>query len=239
MKKRSITSIIVFLVALTAPCPDGLSQTQTRIYTSHERKQDEKEQREPSKTERRLTDEQADSLAFEKALNAIKQLNFVLEADYISSARMGTTYVDNGTNFVSVSDDRAVVQISPRSDIGGLNGVGGITLEGTASNIVMKTDKKGNVTVNLNVQGAGISASIHIAIPQGSNRATATVSPNYRSNATTLGGRLLPSEESNVFEGAIKTVTKKAPASRPAGRNTLRRADLQGLSPFHVPPLDL
>ena len=60
MKKRSITSIIVFLVALTAPCPDGLSQTQTRIYTSHERKQDEKEQREPSKTERRLTDEQAD-----------------------------------------------------------------------------------------------------------------------------------------------------------------------------------
>ncbi len=142
MKKRSITSIIVFLVALTAPCPDGLSQTQTRIYTSHERKQDEKEQREPSKTERRLTDEQADSLAFEKALNAIKQLNFVLEADYISSARMGTTYVDNGTNFVSVSDDRAVVQISPRSDIGGLNGVGGITLEGTASNIVMKTDKK-------------------------------------------------------------------------------------------------
>lgn len=201
MKKRSITSIIVFLVALTAPCPDGLSQTQTCIYTSHERKQDEKEQREPSKTERRLTDEQADSLAFEKALNAIKQLNFVLEADYISSARMGTTYVDNGTNFVSVSDDRAVVQISPRSDIGGLNGVGGITLEGTASNIVMKTDKKGNVTVNLNVQGAGISASIHIAIPQGSNRATATVSPNYSSNATTLGGRLLPSEESNVFEG--------------------------------------
>lgn len=93
------------------------------------------------------------------------------------------------------------MQISPRSDIGGLNGVGGITLEGTASNIVMKTDKKGNVTVNLNVQGAGISASIHIAIPQGSNRATATVSPNYSSNATTLGGRLLPSEESNVFEG--------------------------------------
>ena len=141
-----------------------------------------------------------DSVNYADAVKALEELDFVLEADRIVFKRGETAFVTSNTNFVSLSDDKAVVQIAPFNG-GGPNGVGGITVEGRASNIRMKTDKKGNITFSMSVMGTGISATVDLSLPKGTNRASVTVNPNLNSNRVTLDGRLLPKERSSVFKG--------------------------------------
>lgn len=97
-------------------------------------------------------------------------------------------------------DDKTVVQVAPFNG-GGPNGVGGITVEGRASDIKLKTDKRGNTYFTMNVLGNGISAMVTISMAKGSNRASVTVNPNFNSNRITLNGILIPAEESRVFKG--------------------------------------
>lgn len=103
-------------------------------------------------------------------------------------------------NFISLSDEEAVIQIAPFFD-GGPNGVGGITLEGRASNIKLRTDKKGNVTLSMSVFGTGLSATVDVHLAKNSYMASVTVDPNLNSNRVTLYGILLPSNKSEVFKG--------------------------------------
>lgn len=122
---------------------------------------------------------------------SLEKLDFVVEADKLIFKHGETAYVTLNTNFFSLSDDQAVVQIAPFNS-GGPNGVGGITLEGRASNIKMKTDKKGNISFSMSVIGNGISANVSLSLPQGSHRATVTVNPNFSSNRITFSGYLVP-----------------------------------------------
>ena len=94
-----------------------------------------------------------------------------------------------------------MVQISFDASEPGLNGVGGITVEGTVSSYKMKQDKKGYTYLNFDVLGASISAKIDIYLMPESNRASVTVYPNLNSNKVTLTGVLKPAEKSNVFKG--------------------------------------
>ena len=68
-------------------------------------------------------------------------------------------------------------------------------------NIEMKTDKKGNVTFSMMVQGVAVSANVTIRMVKGTNKCTATVSPNFNSNRISFTGYLYPSDQSNVFKG--------------------------------------
>lgn len=76
-----------------------------------------------------------------------------------------------------------------------------MTVDGTVSGYDPKVDKKGNLSLSMNVMGAGISARIDIYLPKGSNRASITISPNFNSNRLTLNGVILPASRSNVFKG--------------------------------------
>ena len=64
-----------------------------------------------------------------------------------------------------------------------------------------KTDKKGNVTFSMMVQGVAVSANVTIRMVKGTNKCTATVSPNFNSNRISFSGYLYPSDQSNVFKG--------------------------------------
>lgn len=141
-----------------------------------------------------------DSVSFVRAVEAIKNHDFVLEADRLVFKRGETAYVSSGTNFVSLKGDEAVVQVAP-FNVGGPNGVGGVTVEGRASDMELKTDKNGNVFFSMNVLGSGISASVYLSLPVGGNNATVTVDPNFSSNRITLSGTLLPTEQSSVYQG--------------------------------------
>lgn len=179
------------------------AQTERRIYTSSEL-----QSLQSKKTESKLTKEQKkqleamqDSIDHANAIKALETLDFVMEADQLVFKRGQTAYVSSNTNFISLSDDKAVVQVSPFNAVAGPNGVGGITLDGKASNIRIKTDKKGNTTFTMNVMGAGISAIVTIRLYEGGNNASVDVNPNFNSNRVTLNGKLLPTELSSVYKG--------------------------------------
>ena len=107
----------------------------------------------------------------------------------------------SNTNFVGLDGDKAVVQVAFNVPFSGPNGLGGITVDGNASNYKVKTDKKGNIHVSMNVMGIGISAQVNIDIPYGSNNATVDILPNFNSSHMTLSGQILPLKKANVFKG--------------------------------------
>ncbi len=158
---------------------------------------DEKAQR--RETEKRI-EAIKDSIRAAEAFRALEQSDFVLEADRLSFKHGETAYVTSSTNFISLTGDKAVIQIAPFPG-GGPNGVGGITLEGRATNVKLKTDKKGNSTLTMNVSGAALSASVSLSLPKNSYTASVTVNSNFRSRRVTLYGTLLPTAKSDIFKG--------------------------------------
>ena len=152
------------------------------VYAQSEKRIDTKEKQE-NVNSRELKKQLAaiqDSINYKNAVSALEKSNFVLEADQLLFKRGGTAFVSSNTNFVSLSDNRAIVQVAPFNG-GGPNGVGGITVEGSASNVKVQTDKKGNTTLSMNVMGTGISATVNIFLFKGSNYASVVISPNYNS----------------------------------------------------------
>lgn len=132
---------------------------------------------------------------------ALTQNNFVLEAERITFRRGRPAYVNPSTNFISLQDNKAIIQIAFTSKNGGPNGIGGITLDGNASNIKMKTDKKGDILYNMSVIGNRLSAQVQFKVIKGTNKCIATITPDLSGNMTTFIGYLYKKEDSNVFKG--------------------------------------
>lgn len=137
----------------------------------------------------------------EKAIQALNERKFVLEADRIDFKYGNFAYVSSSTNFISMNGDKATIQMAFNSPYAGPNGIGGITVDGNASNVKMETDKKGVVTFSMMVQGIGVSANVFIRIYKGDNKCDAVVTPNFNSNRISFRGSLYQEEDSNVFKG--------------------------------------
>lgn len=142
-----------------------------------------------------------DSLAGVQAVVAIKNNDFVLEANSITFRGGHTTFVSSIKNFISLKGDRAVVQIAPSDYVSGPNGLGGITVEGNVTGKKTRVDKKGNTRMSFNVSGIGINAQVEINTFKGTNKASARVTPNFNSNTLWLDGIIVPYEASDVVEG--------------------------------------
>lgn len=160
------------------------------------------ETRELTKKEKKALQARMDSLQYVQAEQAINEKAFVLEADRVVFKRGESAYVNSNTNFVSVEDGRAVVQVSFNVPSAGPNGIGGVTVEGDYSKYDVKKSKKGDVSLSMSVTGTGISASVDIMLYKGSNKATVTILPNFNSNRMTLEGKILPLSKSRVFKGS-------------------------------------
>lgn len=158
--------------------------------------------RELTKAEKKALQERIDSLQYVEAERAMNNRAFTLEANQVMFKYGQTAYVASNTNFVSVKGNHAVVQTAFNIPVSGLNGLGGVTVEGSFSNYDLKKDKKGNVTLSLDVMGVGISARVDITLYQGSNQAIVNIIPNFNSNNMTLKGIILPVEKSSVFKGS-------------------------------------
>ena len=146
--------------------------------------------------------EAAEQMAlFEQGVQALKEKDFVLEAERVEFKRGQFVYVTPSTNFVSMKGDRATIQLAFNTAATGPNGIGGITVDGSASNIEMNTEKKVNVTFSMIVLVVAVSANVTIRMVKGTNKCTATVNPNFNSNRISFTGYLYPSDQSNVFKG--------------------------------------
>lgn len=159
------------------------------------------EERELTKDEKKALQERIDNFLHDEAEEALNKRAFTLEADQVIFKYGQTAHVTSNTNFVSVKDDRAVVQTAFNIPVSGPNGLGGVTVEGTFSDYELKKDKKGNISLALNVMGTGISARVDITLYKGSNKATVSITPNFNSNRMTLNGVIVPIEKSSVFKG--------------------------------------
>ena len=161
----------------------------------------QEETRELTREEKKALQAEIDSLQFAEAARALNNRAFTLEADKVVFKYGQTAYVTSNTNFVSVHDDQATVQVAFNIPISGLNGLGGVTVEGSFSKYDLHKDKKGNVTLSINVMGTGISARVDITLYAGSNEATVNILPNFSSNRLTLNGVIVPLHKSQVFKG--------------------------------------
>lgn len=143
----------------------------------------------------------ADAVSYDDAVAALKAQKFVLEANQVMFRNGQTAFVTSNTNFVLVNQGRGTVQVAFNTVYPGPNGIGGVTVDGTVSEMKMSTDKRGNINCNFSIQGIGISAQIFLTLTNGGNNATVTISPNFNSNTMTLSGNLLPLNQSNIFKG--------------------------------------
>ena len=204
--RKIILTLMVFGAGLSAIAQNtyGLDGGNTRATKRQKAMsawhQDMAEFRARTEQERQLN-ALADSLAYVQGRAALTNRDFVLEATSVTFKNGTTAFVNSTTNFISLKGNKAVVQISPSVMASGPNGVGGVTVEGTVSDLQVRTDNKGRTTLSMNVMGIGINAQVEVYMYEGTNRASATVYPNFNSNTLWIQGSIVPYENSNVFEG--------------------------------------
>ena len=204
--RKIILTLLVLSAGLSAIAQNtyGLDDSKARATKRQKAMsawhQDMAEFRARSASERQLS-ALADSLAYVQGRAALVNRDFVLEAESVTFKNGATAFVNSTTNFISLKGNKAVVQISPSSFASGPNGVGGVTVEGNVTDLQVRTDGKGRTTLSMNVMGIGINAQVEVYMYPGTNRASATVYPNFNSNTVWIQGDIVPYENSNVFEG--------------------------------------
>ena len=154
------------------------------------RRAERKTQRDAERAKLRAEEQVQDMAAYQQAVQALKNKQFVLSA-----------FVTSNTNFVLMNGNRATVQTAFNTPYPGPNGIGGVTVDGNSSDMKMNVDKKGNVNCSFSVQGIGISAQVFITMSNGDNNASVTISPNFSNNNLTLNGNIIPLDQSNIFKG--------------------------------------
>ncbi len=178
-----------------------LVSASTMLVAQESSREIRKAERDAERAKMKAEENAANALAYQQAVQALKDKQFVLEADQVIFRNGQSAFVSTTTNFVMMNEQRATVQIAFNTAYPGPNGIGGVTVDGTASDMQMTTDKRGNVNCNFSVQGIGISAQVFISLTNGGNNATVTVNPNFNSNTLTLNGNLVPLNQSDVFKG--------------------------------------
>ena len=206
--KRVLLTFMVIVAGLAMTAPDASAQSGNRNGRADSGQsrmdawqKDMAEFRERSE-ERRQLEVLTDSIASVQAFAAVKNQDFVLEAQTVQFRNGSTVFVNSMTNFISVKGNRAVVQISPSDFAAGPNGVGGVTVDGMVSGQEYRVGKKGFATYSFNVMGIGINAQVEIYLTPGTNQASATIYPNFNSNTVWLQGNIVPYENSRVIEGS-------------------------------------
>ena len=201
--KKVLLALMAIVAGLSVTALDSNAQNnlQTKMQQDREKWEQEMAQFRARSEQRRELNELADSIAGVQAAAAVQNRDFVLEADQVTFKNGYTAFVDSSTSFISVKGNRAVVQISPSNFSAGPNGVGGVTVDGTISGMQRMVDKKGRTTLSFNVTGIGINAQIEVYMTPGTNRASATIYPNFNSNTVWIEGNIVPYQNSDVFEG--------------------------------------
>ena len=165
------------------------------------RRADRKAERDAERAKLRAEEQVQDMAAYQQAVQALKNKQFVLEANQVIFRNGMSSFVTSNTNFVLMNGNRATLQTAFNTPYPGPNGIGGVTVDGSTSDMQITTDKRGNVNCQFSIQGIGISAQIFISLTNGGNNATVTISPNFNSNTMTLSGNLVPLDQSNIFKG--------------------------------------
>ena len=196
------------ILLMTALLFFAVSAVQAQSTDKQSKKEARKEAKAQAKAQRDAQRDAQDALvkteemqAFLAAKQAIVARDFVLEGSQIMFRSGQSFFVNSYTNFISLQGDQATVQIVSMQG-NGLNGFGGVTVEGTISNARYNVANNGDVSFSFSVSGPQISATVDITLPHGTNSAMAAIQPNFSGQRMTMNGKLLPYEDSKVLRGA-------------------------------------
>ena len=190
--------IILLLMGLFLfPAMELLAQQQVQSQTQIQ-ELTKKQIRKMKRDQRRHARQVANMDAFNAAVGAIKDNNWVLMANTLYGRRGNAIPVSDNTNFIQFKDNTVYVQLA-FNGIAGPNGLGGITVQGSPSQIKSSTDKYGNITYSFYVNGTALTAQIVINLSYGDNYAQATVYPMMNNNNLTFSGILVPTSQSSIF----------------------------------------
>lgn len=129
----------------------------------------------------------------------LENQRFVLEADRLRDRRGNIANVSSTINFVASDSINGVIQIGNNWYVG-LNGVGGITVEGGVSNYTLShNDKNNTYYVAYNIQSTTGTYDVRMTVFQ-EGRAEATISSNWPGQLTYVG-YLVPPHHSKVYKG--------------------------------------
>ncbi len=189
---------ILFMAALLSLlCGEVVMAQMTR----QERREAWKEARAQRRAEQKALEEVQDSVAFIKAVEALKSGNWVLEADNVVFRNGMLRFVSSNTNYVAVQNGEGTVQTAFNNFVYSPNGLGGVTVQGQVSDQKISQDKDGNIFMNFSIFGGSISATLNLTLTGGTNEASVYISPNFNGNTLTMNGNLVPYDEATVFEG--------------------------------------
>ena len=140
-----------------------------------------------------------DSVYHLKALNAIKQRYFVIQATQVGNMYGQVTMgLDDNTNFLLIQGDKGIFQVSISYVHPGPNGLGGITLHGNVGKMDIREDKKGNITTSFNMNGSQMSGHVSISMSKGSDMVWVTIDPTMGGGRITMRGRLVPYRNDDI-----------------------------------------
>lgn len=189
---------ILFVAALLSIFCGEMVMAQT---TRQERREAWKEARAQRRAEEKALEAVQDSVAFLKAVEALKAGNWVLEADNVVFRNGMLRFVSSNTNYVAVQNGEGTVQTAFDNFVYSPNGLGGVTVQGQVSDQKISQDKDGNIYMNFSVFGGAISATLNLTLTVGTNEASIYISPNFNGNNLTMNGNLVPYDEATIFEG--------------------------------------
>ena len=134
---------VLFLAALLLVCFSGVTNAQTRKQREDAKREAWKKERQ----EKKALEAQQDSVSFMKAIDALKNGSFVLEADNVVFRNGIMRFVSSNTNYVEVNDGQGIIQTAFTNFVYNWspNGLGGVTVQGSVNGISMRQDKDGNI----------------------------------------------------------------------------------------------
>jgi len=156
--------------------------------------------KELSRKEKKELRKKEDEQKKKRIIAIVESQKFVFEADQIMD-RNGKTYPANSSiNFIILDSNKVVFQLGSASMIG-VNGVGGITIEGTVSSIkINRNEKNGYYYIIMKVESKLGFYDMQIDIsPLGASRAKITTS-NHKEIG--YSGEIIPLAESRIHQGS-------------------------------------
>jgi len=148
-----------------------------------------------TKEQKKAAQELALKDLYDRAVKAMEDRKFIVEADELSYQNDKTNPVNPGSNFISLEGEQATIQIFPGGSF--INTRNNFSLKGAASNIEMKTNKKGNVTFRMYVISNDIQLIVSIKMDNKKNKCTATITPSLSGDRITLYGNLYRVDKSD------------------------------------------
>lgn len=186
--KNVFLILLAIFFGLTAFCQEE------SILSKKELKQLQKEQKIAEK--QKLEAEQREITAL-----MLKYQRFVLEANFVGDGQGNRISVSNLLNFIIIDSNKVVLQLGHHNGIG-INGVGGVTVEGRVTKYeVQKKEGKRNTSyfVILYITSSAGIYDVSMNVSELGN-ADATVRGNT-SGQLRYSGRLVPLKQSNVYKG--------------------------------------